>query len=303
MDTIEKYRRCRDKLLKNAGVIFQSKKVETDGPVKHVHFLELGTGKPLIIIHGGGSNSNEWINILKPLSEQFHLYVVDRPGCGLSDNLDYSHIDIKKSAVSFVRSFMESTGLDKALFVCQSMGGYFGICFAIEYPERVEKLLLIGAPAGMNLWIPYLLRALGTRGLNKILAKTVAKPSLRSSEFIHKHLLVAQPEKLSVDYLTLSHYGEMLPGGLKGFMSLLENVLTLRGWRKDLYIADQLNKLQIPVRFIWGDKDAFENPDSGKQKAMAIRDVQFEVVENAGHCPWLDEPQKCSELIINMLKN
>jgi pimeloyl-ACP methyl ester carboxylesterase len=89
MDTIEKYTRCRDKLLQNAGVIFQSKKVKTDGPVKHVHYLESGTGKPLIIIHGGGSNSNEWINILKPLSEQFHLYVVDRPGCGLSDNLDY----------------------------------------------------------------------------------------------------------------------------------------------------------------------------------------------------------------------
>lgn len=163
MDIVEKYIRSRDKLLNESGVIFKSKRVVTNGPVERVHYLDIGKGKPLLMIHGGGSNSSEWINILKPLSEHFHLYVVDRPGCGLSDNLDYRGVDFRESAIAFIQSFMDTVELEKASFLGQSMGGYFSICFAMKYPERVEKLLLIGAPAGMNLWIPYLLRALGTK--------------------------------------------------------------------------------------------------------------------------------------------
>ncbi len=123
----------------------------TEGPVKKVHYLEIGKGKPLILIHGGGSHSSEWFNILKSLSTQYHLYVLDRPGCGLSDNIDYTGVDFQKSAIEFVFSFMNALELDKASFMGQSMGGYFSICFAMQYHERVEKLLLIGAPAGMNL--------------------------------------------------------------------------------------------------------------------------------------------------------
>lgn len=302
MNLTEKYIQQRDKLLQSTGVECQGKKVVTAGPVHSVHYLEVGTGKPLVLIHGGGSNASEWINIIKPLSQHFHLFVIDRPGCGLSDYLDYRGVDFKENAAIFIQSFMDAVGLKKTSLLGNSMGGYFSICFALKFPERVSKLILIGAPAGMNMWIPYLLRALGTRGINHLLTKTVAKPSLNNSRFIHKQLLVANPENIPDEYYILNYYGEMLPGGRKGFMSLLENVLTIKGWRKEFFIGDHLYKLKMPVRFIWGDKDAFERPESGKQKATAIRDMQFKIVENAGHCPWLDEPRQCADLIISMIK-
>lgn len=83
----------------------------------------------------------------------------------------------------------------------------------------------------------------------------------------------------------------------------MENTITLKGFRKDLFIGDKLNRLQVPVRFIWGDKDAFEKPKTGKEKASTIKDYKFEVVENAGHMPWLDQPEKCVLLIVQMLEN
>jgi len=303
MDVTEEYKRTRDKLFKEMGVEPQSKIVATNGPVKNVHFLELGTGKPLVMIHGGGSHSSEWINILQPLSQHYHLFVVDRPGCGLTDNIDYRGIDFRESAIDFVLSFMDALGLKKAFLMGQSMGGYFSICFAMQHPERIEKLLLIGAPAGMHLWIPYILRLLGTKGLNRLLANTVGKPSIQNVKNVHKQLLVADIKKITNDYLKHCYFGQLLPGYEKGFLSLLENVLTLRGWRKDLYIGDQLHQLKVPVRFIWGDKDAFEKPETGLPKASAIQDNKFEVVENAGHCPWLDQPEKCVALTIAMLED
>lgn len=303
MKIIEEYIKTRQILFDREGINPQSKIVTTKGPVKKVHYLEMGSGKPLILIHGGGSHSSEWINILKPLSENFHLYVVDRPGCGLSDTFIYGDTDMPRHAVEFIHSFMESVAIKKALFMAQSMGGYFSICFALKYPQKVEKLLLIGAPAGMNFYVPMMLRLLGTRGLNKLLIRTIGKPSLKNTVNIHKKILVANVSGLSLDYLKHTSYNHLLPGTLQSFSSLMENVLTLKGWKKKYFLGDKLHLLNIPVRFIWGDKDAFEMPETGLEKARSMKNYQFEVVQDAGHCPWLDQPEKCVPLITSMLKN
>jgi pimeloyl-ACP methyl ester carboxylesterase len=76
----------------------------------------------------------------------------------------------------------------------------------------------------------------------------------------------------------------------------------MKGWKRKYYIGDKLGELNIPVRFIWGEKDAFEKPATGIEKANSIKNHQFEVVENAGHCAWIDNPAKCVSLIISMLK-
>jgi pimeloyl-ACP methyl ester carboxylesterase len=52
---------------------------------------------------------------------------------------------------------------------------------------------------------------------------------------------------------------------------------------------------------IWGNKDAFEKPETGIKKVKNIKDYKFEIVEDAGHCPWLDQPEKCVSLILSML--
>ena len=214
-EIIEKYKNTRQKLFDAEGIQPESKIVATNGPVKNVHYLKAGMGKPLIMIHGGGSHSSEWVNIIKPLSEHFTLYVVDRPGCGLTDIINYRGIDYKESAIDFVSSFMDAVGLEQASFVGQSMGGYFSICFAMQYPERVEKLLLIGAPAGMNYYIPLPLRLLGTKGLNSIIKNTIAKPSVKNAAALYKKILVANVIKLSDDFFKHVYYHQMLPRHFK----------------------------------------------------------------------------------------
>lgn len=296
------YKQTRQKLFDAAGIQPESKMITTDGPVKNVHYLEIGSGKPLILIHGGGAHASQWINIIKPLAQHFHLYIVDRPGCGLTDTINYRDIDYKQSAIDFVRSFMDAVGLEQAMFTANSMGGYFSICFSLEYAERVEKLLLIGAPAGMNHWIPLMPRLMGTKGLNSFMMR-LAKPNTKMVRMNYKQLMMADASKLSDDFLKHELALAFLPDAVKSMLTMFESVLTLKGFRKDLYIGDKLSDLKIPVRFIWGDKDVFEKPDTGLSKAKAINDYKFEVVENAGHAPWLDQPQKCAELMIKMLKD
>ena len=303
METQESYINTRQNLFGIYNIQPESKFVSASGPVNKVHYLEAGQGQPVVMIHGGGSHSSEWISIMKPLASHYHLYVVDRPGCGLTDPINYRGVDYRKSAVDFVRTFMDAAGLTQAIFIANSMGGYFSLVFAMEFPERVDKLVLIGAPAGMNHYIPFQLRLLGSRGLNTILKKTVAKPGVSGLKAIHKQILVSDIRNIPEAYFKHSSFNHRLSGNLDAFSTMLENVLTLKGWRKDLYIGDKLHQLKVPVRFIWGSDDAFEGPDTGRLKAEVISDCQFEVVEGAGHCPWLDKPDVCVALLLKMLKN
>ena len=300
---VKKYKETRDALFEQSNIAPESKFVSTSGPVNKVHYLELGKGSPLILIHGGLSHSCEWFSILNALSNRFHLYVVDRPGHGLTDPIDYTGIDYRQSAVEFLASFMESIGLRQAYIMGNSMGGFFGICFALAYPGRVKKLLLIGAPAGLNRWIPPMLRLLGIKGINKLLMNTVAKPSISGLKIIHEQILVADMNKLPQIYFENGYYHMLLPGVAKSQRTMLENVLSFSGWKEKIYLGEQLHKLTIPVHFIWGEKDAFESPETGISKAKNIKNHSFEKVSDAGHCPWLDQPEKCAALIINMLNN
>ena len=76
------YIRSSEALFADAAIQPQSKYIETDGPVKKVHYYEMGSGKPLILIHGGGGHAAQWYTVMEALSDSFHLYVLDRPGCG-----------------------------------------------------------------------------------------------------------------------------------------------------------------------------------------------------------------------------
>ncbi|WP_139205119.1 alpha/beta fold hydrolase [Pricia antarctica] len=153
----------------------------------------------------------------------------------------------------------------------------------------------------MKRWIPALLRALGTKGLNKILIKTLTRPSIAGHKKIHKKLLVADISKISKNYLEHSCENHQLPGALDSMTDMLQSVLTYRGWRKKLCLINELKYVKMPVHFIWGDQDAFESPETGKQKASQISGSTFDTIQNAGHSPWLDQPGLCACLILNRL--
>lgn len=301
MDTAANYKATRETLFKKEGIVAESRFVETDGPVRHVHYLESGRGLPMVLIHGGGSHCMEWYPVIRQLSKKYHLFIVDRPGCGLTDPFDYAGVDVKRHAVDFLRSFLQALKLDQVVLAAHSMGAYFAFNFSIHFPGNVHMMIWPGAPAGLNRWIPPKLRLLGTRGLNKLLIRTVAKPSIRGVKEIYSDLLVKDPDRVAPEYLLNTFHGQMLPGGMKSFTTLLENVLTWKGWKEQYYMGDQLHQLTVPLRIIWGANDVFETPESGKSKVRLVRDCRFEIVKDAGHCVWLDQPGECTTLMDEMV--
>lgn len=301
MNTINKYKEAQRKLYEKEGVSPVSKFITTNGVVRNVHYFEVGKGKPLILIHGGGGNTDQWVNMIKLLQSDFKLFIVDRPGCGLTDAFNYRGVDFKQHCVSFIKSFMEALNIPSADFAANSMGGYWTALFAIKHPEMVNKIVFLGAPAGLDLQLPFFLRLLGVRGINNFLWATVARPSFKGTKKLHEMLLVADVSKLSDEYINCSYLSSVLPTYKLGWLTLLENIATMKGFRKDYYMGNTIENLTKSTLFLWGDKDAFQSAAAGEKISKKMKASKFITVNNAGHLPWLDQPALCASEITKFL--
>lgn len=298
---LKKYKESQKKLFESEGVSPVSKFVTLDEVVSKVHYLEVGQGKPLILIHGGGGDTNQWINMIKHLQSNFRLLIVDRPGSGLTDSFNYRGVDFKDHCTLFIKSFMEALNIPNADFAANSMGGYWIALFAMKHPEKVNKIIFLGAPAGLDSRLPFFLRLLGVRGINNFLWSTIAKPSLKGTKKLYEMLLVADIGNLSQEYIECGYYSSILPSYKTAWLTLLENISTMKGFRKNYYIGDKMNKISNSVLFLWGDQDAFQSAAEGEKISRKMKMSEFIQVHNAGHLPWLDQPEFCTNKIIRFL--
>ena len=294
---------AQERLLAHYGTNAHSRYLSLQEPALRVRVLEAGAGEPVVLIHGGGGFAAGFEPLLSALQSHFHLFVPDRPGCGLSEKITYRGIALRTHAVSFVRSLLDALELPRAALVGHSMGGYWSIAFALAYPERVSKLVLVGAPAGIDRWVPPFLRALGIRGVNSFLYATIAKPSPQGVRELFQRIGVANIDRVPAVYLAAAYAAGILPGVQESFLTLLETVLTLRGFHPAYYLREELRNLQPPTCFIWGDKDAFAPPASGEEACTRMSNARLEVVKNAGHLPWLDDPQRCADVLRTFLQS
>ncbi|HXV79605.1 MAG TPA: alpha/beta hydrolase [Candidatus Binatia bacterium] len=112
-----------------------------------IHYHEFGNGSPLICIHGAGPGATAWSNFkgnVDELSKNFRTILIDMPQYGKSDK-PY----IEGARLSFlartIRDFMDTVGIKRANFLGNSMGGQAALKLAIDYPERAERIAVIGS--------------------------------------------------------------------------------------------------------------------------------------------------------------
>ena len=122
-----------------------------------IHYNEVGEGPPLVCLHGGGPGANSWSNFatnIPAFMRGYRLLLVDLPNFGKS-----SRLVIEGPPLSFLArvmdEFLGALGIEKAAFVGNSYGGQVAIKTAIDFPARVESLVVIGsAPTVFSLFAP-----------------------------------------------------------------------------------------------------------------------------------------------------
>lgn len=93
-----------------------------------------------------------------------------------------------------------------------------------------------------------------------------------------------------------------LPHTKLAWVSLLQTVVRIRGARPSVALTpEDLQQITVPVLLLWGSNDTFGDIKKGERGTKWFHDVEFHEV-GVGHCPWLDDPTRCGELILEFVK-
>lgn len=273
----------------------------SDASGRRTYAVVRGSGDvPTLLVHGGLAEASVWAMMAGQLDGC--VMAVDRPGCGLSDPIDYSGLDYRADAASWLRGLCDAIGAARVDLVGNSMGGFFCMAFACAYPERVRRMVLPGAPAGLDRPLPLFLRLWGNPVLGGVIASMVA--GLADPELLRRRVfrdLVAHPERVPVPVLQLAIAAARLPGAARTSRSMLRAVSTLGGWRRELMLRESMQACPVPTRFLWGARDAFAPPSSGEELAARMPHASIAVLDDVGHFPQLDAPEEVARLVSEFL--
>jgi pimeloyl-ACP methyl ester carboxylesterase len=267
---------------------------------RSTYVMTSGEGTPSrVLIHGGLSEGSVWGGLAGRLNGR--IVVADRPGCGLSDPVDYRKVDTyRDAAAQWVGEVADGLGERQIDVVGNSMGGYFAIAFALANPERVRRLILAGGPAGLPIDVPLFIRLWG----NPIAEKAIRRMKFKDVDSFRNTVYptaAAHPERIPDELAEIEFAAGNLPGFSLTSYTMFRSITTLRGWRSDFLIGESLTRLDKPTLFVWGDADAAVPLAMGRSLTNRMSKADLRVIQEAGHLPWLDEPVQVAQVINEFL--
>ena len=259
-----------------------------------------GDGVPTVLLHGGLADATVWGEVAGRLDGR--VVVPDRPGCGLSAPIDYRRVeDYRADAADWLSGLLDALGTERVNLVGNSMGGYFAMAFALAHPDRVERLVLVGAGAGLDQRIPLFIRLWGAPVIGAVVSRMaqISDPEkLRTTVFPD---LVVDPSRLDVEFLQLGIDGAAQPGAALTSRTMLGAISTLRGFRPELMLREDMASLPVPTTFLWGEHDAFAPPSSAHELAPRMPDATVVELAGLGHMPQVEDPELVADLVSRAL--
>jgi pimeloyl-ACP methyl ester carboxylesterase len=250
-----------------------------------MHYEVHGRGRPVILLHGWLGSWGLWQDTMTTLGKSYRTYALDFWGFGESGKKRNTYA--VQDFVSLVNQFMDQLGIERAPLVGHSMGGTVSLSVALQHPEKVSKVVIIGSPiAGSSLALP--LKFAG----------------YRVSAFMLFHMMGAfrLAMRLASAFICRDpKFPDMMDKDLSRttLESFLTSIATLR--RTDL--RPDLNKITIPTMGMFGDRDNIVNPRQGQVMKEGIPSARIERFKNAGHFIMLDEPEPFKEKLRDFLSD
>jgi len=248
-----------------------------------IRYLEDGTSNQnLILLHGLGGYAERWSNVIPFLAKKFHVFAPDMIGYGQSDKptADYTPDYFAK----FVFEFMESLGIKDTCMIGTSLGGQVVIECASSQSPIIKKIILI-SPAGIM------------RKSTPVLdAYTMAALYPTVDAVKNAYQMMVGPGK-QVSEISIERFVNNMskPNAKMVFLS------TLLGLKNAPDIFEKLGNITAPTLVIWGKEDKLIPFEYSQQFVSAINNCKFIPMEGCGHSPYVEEPEKLSELVIKFL--
>lgn len=242
-----------------------------------VHYEVYGRGHPVILLHGWLGSWGLWQETMAYLGRYYRTYALDFWGFGESGKKRETYA--VQDFVSLVDQFMDRLGIYQAPLVGHSMGGTVSLSVAIQYPERVKKVVVIGSPiAGSSLAFP--LKLAGYRSIAFVLFNMMW--AFRGGMKVASPFICSDPR-----------FPEMMDKDLSSTTveSFLRSIASLR--RTDL--RPVLSQVKVPVMGMYGDRDNIVDPHQWQALSEGLPAAKIVRWQRAQHFVMLDTPRDFME--------
>jgi pimeloyl-ACP methyl ester carboxylesterase len=250
-----------------------------------VHYEVFGKGRPVLFLHGWLGSWRYWLPSMEIASTHFRTYAFDLIGFG---DTYQRHIEpsIGAYAEQVIR-FLDELGIEQVALVGHSMGGMVSLKCAIEHPERIERVVTVGAPiVGSSLALLLKLTAFRpiARGMD-------ALPGL--TKWMFRYFLAAADEQAMLEILedSVKPTADSIRASIRSMM------------RTDL--RPDLPRLSVPALVLHGTRDDIVMPsqiDVIRQSLPTSPCLRQCSIEGSRHFPWVDQPDLFHDQLLSFLR-
>jgi 4,5:9,10-diseco-3-hydroxy-5,9,17-trioxoandrosta-1(10),2-diene-4-oate hydrolase len=267
---------------------------------KPIFVAETGSGPAVVMLHGGGpgaSGVSNYSRNIDALAQQFRVIVPDMPGYGRSAKRVDQH-DPFGYLADMIRGLLDELGLATAHLAGNSYGGAAALRLALDTPQRVDKLVLMG-PGGIGTT-----RAVPTAGLKSLLSYYGGGgPSREKLETFIRNYLVYDGASVPDDVIDLRFAASIDPEVVadpplrrpSGPMA----PRTL--WRMDLTRDSRLKHLRTPTLVLWGRDDKVNRPAGGPILVNLMPNAELVMTSRTGHWMQWERADLFNRLVVEFL--
>ena len=260
-----------------------------------VRYVDIGSGDgpPIVFVHGLAGVWQNWLENIPRFAQERRVIAPDLPGFGGSE-MPAEKISIPGYG-RFIEALCDQLDLGEVVVIGNSMGGFVSAEVAIQFPERVERLVLVSA-AGITVnslrhgpvmaWG----RAAAMAGARSVAEKrmVIRRPRLRHLAF---GLITRHPSRIPAETLFEMSMG----AGRRGFLPALEAHL-------DYDFRERLPEIRCPTLIIWGEDDVIIPARDADEYERSIKGSRKIVFDDTGHVPMIERPVTFNDCVLEFLR-
>ena len=259
--------------------------------------MDIGEGReglePIVFVHGLAGQWQNWLENIPRAAQERRVIAMDLPGFGLSP-MPRERISIPGYG-RCVEAICDRLELGRVDMVGNSMGGFIAAEVAIQFPERIDQLMLVSAAGITSADIVHGPIVLAGRVMSVLVAHTAAQRRRFAGRPVTRHaalaLVARHPSRLKAD---LAYEAFFKGAGKPGFDDALRASL-------DYDFRDRLPEIRQPTLIVWGENDSIIPVRDAQEFERLIPDSRKVVMKDTGHIPMAERPETFNRLMLEFL--
>jgi pimeloyl-ACP methyl ester carboxylesterase len=261
--------------------------------------IETGSHNPkkLILIHGVGGHAEAYSRNMQALGERYHAISIDLLWHGLSSKPPFSSEMVPMHARQII-DLLDDLGVEKASIDGESLGGWVAAWTALNYPDRVDKIIL-NTMAGVR-WNRDAVVIDDAGGRNLLRERSLAAIANPNRETIRKRLewLMASPDRVTDELIDLRYAMYTRPDT----NASLKEVFSFIGDNEANTITEEeLTTIKVPTLALWSEKNPGMGADVGERLAALVPGASHYCIGDAGHWPQWEKADEYNRVVLAFL--